>query len=88
VDRRSSLGLMILGLASYSSELSLSFGAAILAAGLATVMNERMQAIHRNFAFIQNRNADIEQEYCLLFGGEDDSDSDTPFVRGSNCVFI
>jgi hypothetical protein len=68
---------MILGMASYSSELSLAFGAAMLATGLATVMNERMQAIHRDFAMIQKRTAQIELEYSLLFGGEEDEEDDS-----------
>jgi hypothetical protein len=65
---------MILGVASYSSELSLTFGAAMLASGLATVMNERMQAIRRDVALIQKRNAEIELEYSMLFGDEEDED--------------
>jgi hypothetical protein len=68
---------MILCLASYSSELSLSFGAAMLTAGLATVMNERLQAIHRDFALIRKRNAEIELGYCMLLEGEDEDDGDS-----------
>jgi hypothetical protein len=95
VDRRCSLGLVILIVSSYSSELSLSFGAAMLTAGLAAVMNERMEDIHRDIALIQSRsrNAKIQLELSLkLFGGEDeddsdrDSDSDTPTLTPSPWV--
>jgi hypothetical protein len=81
---------MILGVASYSSELSLSFGAAMMATGLATVMNKRMQDNHRDFALIQKRNAEIELESFMLFGAEDEDDSyrdsETPTLAPSPWV--
>jgi hypothetical protein len=92
IDRRCSLGLVILIVSSYSSELSLSFGAVMLATGLATVMNERMEDIHRDIALIQRRNAEIRLEYSMWLGGEDeddsdrDSDRDTPTLTPSPWV--
>jgi hypothetical protein len=74
---------VILIASSYSSELSLSFGAAMLTLGLATVMKERMEDIHRDIALIQRRNAEIQLELSsMLFRDEDednsDRESDTP----------
>jgi hypothetical protein len=94
IDRRCSLGLVILIVSSYSSELSLSFGAVMLVTGLATVMNERMEDIHRDIALIQRRNAEIRLQYSKWFGGEgedeDDSDRysdhDTPTLAPSPWV--
>jgi hypothetical protein len=80
VDRRCSLGLMIVMVATYSSELSLSFGAVVLATGLMTVMDERMQAIQRDLAVIQKRTAEIELASFTLFGGEEDDSAQSQWV--------
>ena len=87
VDRRCSLGLVILIASSYSSELALSFGAAMLVTGLATVMNEQMEDIHRDIALIQIRNAEIQLELsCMLFGGENEGFSETQTLTPSPWV--
>jgi hypothetical protein len=87
IDRRCSLGLVILIASSYSSELTLSFGAAMLVTGLATVMNEQMEDIYRDIALIQSRNAEIQLELSfMLFGGEDENVSETQTLTPSPWV--